>query len=286
MKLVFVSFDFPNNRCGPAVSFSRLLPVLKARGHEVHALVFADHRDVPSGILQDRGVVCRFFPWSATTRKKVKWILRWLITIKPDAFIPNSTVAGFYAARWARAAGIPTIGCYRANDEFHTRVVRDFVFGPAIWALSGLVCVSEKFANTMRSLGATPTQINVLPSGVPNPSTCCDQDDEIRIAYSGRLQQEQKRISETVDALISSIKVGLCSKVALFGDGPERGAIQSRIDSVGLGERIILGGQYLPVKFNKSYANTMSLLCFRIMKGFQVPLWTVWQVDLCRSPLK
>src|SRR6266567_6981365 len=144
MKLVFVSFDFPNNGCGPAVSFSRLLPVLKARGHEVHALVFADYRDVPSGNSLRARCCLPIFPLVRHNEKEVKWILRWLVAIEPDAFIPNSTVAGFYAARWARAAGIPTIGCYRSNDEFHTRVVRDFVFGPAIWALSGLVCVSEK----------------------------------------------------------------------------------------------------------------------------------------------
>jgi len=86
------------------------------------------------------------------------------------------------------------------------------------------------------------TQLCVIPSGVPIPTECSDQDGALRIAYVGRLEQKQKRILDVVIGMCSVLKKVDRTTATIFGSGSEQQAIKQIISSNGLDHRIFLRG--------------------------------------------
>ncbi len=193
--------------------------------------------------LVQRGVKCCSHKFNGnTTEKKIHFILKKVANVDPDIFVPNLSVAGWFASRWVREAGIPTIAAQRSDDAFHWAMVDEFVTGDPEWAVSGLICVSESLFQKVRSRKPKHTKLCVIPSGVPVHGHISEQQGPLRLVYVGRLVQESKRILELIDGL--SLVIGEHSEISayLIGDGPERQAVQQRIDHYNLNDRVqILG---------------------------------------------
>ncbi len=244
MKLLFVFYDRPDYFVGPIVNARRLLPELCSRGHEVHCLIFRlGAEGAPSAdYLESLGVHCYVHPFDCSTEDKIVWILQQISYISPDVFVPNLSVAGWFAARWAREAGIPTIACHRSDEDFYWAMVDDFVLGDKLWAVSGLVCVSEHLKNAVSIQCPEYTKLCVIPSGVPIPAETSRHDGPLKIAYVGRMVQEQKRVHDLIDALALVMDSQPDITATLYGDGPERANVEKRIGSLGLSHRIHIAG--------------------------------------------
>ncbi|MGB5831971.1 MAG: glycosyltransferase, partial [Thiohalocapsa sp.] len=144
MKIAVLAYDWPGYRGGPIVNARRLLPELHRRGHTVHALLLYQGAGAPSAeVLRSEGVVVDTAPFGRWTEDRIDWLLACLARIQPDVFVPNLSVAGWFAARWARETGIPTVAAYRSDDAFYAAMVETFVLGEPRWAVSGLVCVNQ-----------------------------------------------------------------------------------------------------------------------------------------------
>ncbi len=249
MKLAFILFDRPQYRGGPIVNMGRLLPALKARGHEILALADAPRDATTIGRLQtSHGITVIKYPTSIKdTRFRVRWILKQLRKFEPDVFIPNSFIQGFYAARWAREAGIPTIGYFRSDDLFHRDMINEFVFGEKRWALSGLACVAENLMKRVEERMPSRTHLFFLPSGVPVHDELADQRAPgFRVCYVGRYVEEQKQFRKTAEALFRNLKTGICTQVGFFGQGPEESWLNEEIRKRGLQDLAINHGSIEP----------------------------------------
>jgi hypothetical protein len=44
------------------------------------------------------------------TCSNIRWYLQNIADSPPDVFVPNLVTPAYFAGRWARAAGIPTVG--------------------------------------------------------------------------------------------------------------------------------------------------------------------------------
>jgi colanic acid/amylovoran biosynthesis glycosyltransferase len=243
LRLLFICFDQPDYFGGPIVHARRLLPELQRRGHEVHCLLFFAGDEAPSaGHFEQHGIHCRLRAFGLATEEQVRWILEQVSAIRPDVFVPNMLVAGFYAARWVREAGIPTVAVHRSDDEFHWAVVDEFVVGEREWAVSGLVCVSDAFRRSVESRRPPHTRLCTIPSGVPIPAFQSAQTGPLKLVYAGRLAQEQKRVHEMVDALALLMECRDDVTATLIGSGNEWHALHRRIAQYDLGNRIFLGG--------------------------------------------
>lgn len=120
MRICFVAHDRSNYRAGPIVNLRRLLPAIKARGHEPMLLTLYHDFAENARLLEAQGVLCRYRSWKpCVTEKHVVWVLEQLAELQPDILVPNVSVQGYYAARWARQAGIVTVGTMRSDDAFH-----------------------------------------------------------------------------------------------------------------------------------------------------------------------
>jgi glycosyltransferase involved in cell wall biosynthesis len=224
----------------------RLLPALVANGHQVSALIIHQGGAAPSAIsLASRGVRVITRTWHETTQQRVSWILNSVKTLNPDVFVPNISVAGWLAAKWIRAAGIPTIATYRGDDAFHNAMVDEFVAGSPEWAVSGVVCVSERLKNLALARAPEATKVCVIPSGVPIQNLRAKKSQPVRVAYLGRLVDEAKQVTKTLTSLIEFVRSRPEIRVTLYGDGPRRQALQQQIAECRLQEQITLAG-YVP----------------------------------------
>ncbi len=251
------------------MNIGRFLPELVKNGHSVSALVVHHGGASPNAEhLKRCGVQVFTQSWHSTTATKVQWILRSLQKIETDFFIPNISVAGWYAARWVRASGIPTIATYRGDNAFHTALVDKFVCGDPQWAVSGLVCVSESLSRRVLERRPASTDVCVIPSGVPlNPMKATFQSP-IRIAYVGRIQDEQKQVTKTLEALVECVKQGIqVANVTFFGEGPQSCELKKRVAELGKRDIFNFAGYVAPERIQEKLAGYQALVLLSDYEG-------------------
>lgn len=235
MNFVFVFHDRPNYFGGPIVNARRLLPELFRRGHKVHCLILYGGGATPSmEYLQRQGIKCFSRPMVGSTEGHIRWLLQHLNTLQPDIFIANAFVSAWFAGRWAREAGIPSVAVMRSDEPFCWAMVDEFVTGSKEWAVSGLVCVAEGLRRRVAEKEPLYTSLHTIPSGVPVTAQTSKQDGALRLAYVGRLVQEQKQILALVDALAQVIQVYPGIRASLIGEGEQCSAVIQRVDALGL----------------------------------------------------
>lgn len=243
MRILFIYHDRPNYYAGPIVNARRLLPGLQKSGFEVHCLIFVIEGYSPSAsYLESRGVHCHLQTFGHYTETQITFILQKISEIKPDVFVPNLSVAGWFAARWVRESGIPTIACHRSDDPFHWAMVEQFVVGKPEWAVTGLVCVSEGLCDKVAEREPQHTKLRVIPSGVPLYEKQSSHTGPLKLVYVGRLVNTQKRIYDLVDAFSLVMCTNDDVTATLIGDGSERQNLQEHIDRHALNGRIRLIG--------------------------------------------
>jgi glycosyltransferase involved in cell wall biosynthesis len=161
----------------------------------------------------------------------------------PDVFVPNLVVAGYYAARWVSRAGIPTVGILHSDDPFYDALRERFAAGSKRLRLSALVCVSRELEEQSRSLVPASVEVRRIPYGVPVPRTPRRRDTSgLRLAYVGRLAEEQKRITEQTRALCRVVREIPGTEAVLYGDGPDRRRMEAVLADEGKGLPVRWGG--------------------------------------------
>ena len=244
MKIAFMLYDSPNNFCGPTINARRLLPELQKRGHDVHAMIlFHGEYASTKDYFQSLGIRCHIISRPQIIESQITWILKQLQQINPDIFFANNVLSAWYASKWIQKAGIPAIAAHRSDDPYYWGMVRQFVVGLPDWSVAGLICVSEEIKQKIENFQPKSTQLCVIPSGVPVPKIVPTKTDYyLKIAYVGRLVERQKRIRDTLEALIKVAKTFPKIKITLFGEGKERPYLEKQVKQADLNQVIHFAG--------------------------------------------
>jgi len=113
-----------------------------------------------------------------------------------------------------------------------------------------VVCVAESIARIHRDAGVSEAKLQVIPNGLPESCEAHAKDGggaaqpdgaPWLAAYVGRLSSE-KGPDLFLDTLIPVCQRQPRVHAVMLGEGPEREALQQRIDAAGLGGRITLPG--------------------------------------------
>lgn len=247
MKITFCASDFPNRVGGPYAWLPRLLPLLRERGIESKVLFF-----IPGNKKKCRAVQLvkeQGFQYSVKkspryTDQRIRWILEQLQEDPPDVFIPNLIVPAFYASRWVKKAGIPTVGVMHSDDPFYYGVLDQFVFGKSDYKLSAFVAVSRFIEENIHNKGKTQSLIRCIPYGAPIPSiTTKKASEKLRIIYVGRLVEEQKQISLLTKAFCRAVREVPNTEAIIYGSGSSSDAVEKIIAEQGQGISVKLGGR-------------------------------------------
>lgn len=293
-RIVICAYDNPENISGPNVWLKRLLPRLKAVGLKPEVWFFTlDLANSPTAdYLTKKGIETFRFPLRSKTREKVLWLLRQAESRPPAVFVPNHVVPAYFAARWIRQAGIPTVGVIHSDDNFYHAVVREFAGQSETWRVTTLVCVSSFLEKVIAPQVHCSVRIYKIPYGVPVPSLVAERpsEDLLKLAFAGRLQEEQKRVSEVALAFCRATREIPGVFARIIGDGPSMQSLRKLIRKQGCENRVLLSGRLesdriqsellqehvfvllsdyegLPIALMESMACGLVPLCLRIESG-------------------
>jgi len=245
LKVTFCAYDSPGHIGGPVVWIGRLLPALRRRGIEARCL-FLTWGDIGPTVmaLRKQGFDCPAVPSQPYIEERVKWILERLRENPPDVFVPHNVVPGFFAARWARAANIPTVGVFHSDDNHHRGLKHQFVCGDSDFHLSALVCVSRKLEEDILVEQPQHTIVRRIPCGAPVlPMRVQGPVCGLRLVYVGRLVEEPKRISEVARAFCRVIREVPGIEAVLYGDGDATSSVEKIFATEGKGLPVRLAGK-------------------------------------------
>jgi len=180
------------------------------------------------------------------TEQRVRWILEQLAEDPPDVFVSNAVIpAAYYAGRWLREAGIPTVGICHGGGMYHLYpgLLDQFVFGEAAYQVSAFVCVSKYLEQDVLKRSPEEILVRSIPCGVPVPKDVAQKPNgRLRLAYVGQLVEERKRISELTHALCRAAREVPGTEALIYGDGPDRRVVEQILREEGEGLPVQLVG--------------------------------------------
>jgi glycosyltransferase involved in cell wall biosynthesis len=239
MKVAFATYDAPRDVGGVSTWMQRTLPLLQAAGVEleVHVMAFGDKPGTNCAFFEQRGITVRLLPWQMHLPHAVRSFLKLLEESQPDVYVPNCLVPAYVAAGYARRSGIPTVGILHSDDPYYWGVVDEFIKGRPEFRVSTVVAVSSFLASeitsTAKALGVTVCRIGY---GVPIPANPVAPPTSVfRLVYTGRLVEEQKRISDVTTALCAAANSIPNLEAWIVGEGSARSTVEDIIRQEGNG---------------------------------------------------
>lgn len=244
IRLLFVMYDRPNYPGGPIINYTRLLPKLKEKGYDVHALVLFNDDYPNAQYIEQMGVTIHCTPFLESTKKEILWILEKVKHIKPKVFIPDVSTPGCLATKWIRKWGIPCINSHRSNDDLNWGKAFFFSDKKYNYTTDAIFCVSNVLKEELLLQINNPNLITkVIPSGVMIPFFQSAQSPfSLKIVYAGRLVQKQKRIIETINVFLSIAQKIDNTFFTIIGDGPDFDNCFKIVDSSIYKERFLFTG--------------------------------------------
>src|SRR5262249_27523166 len=139
--------DYANVSGGHNTWLCRFLPLLRQRGIDARVLCFESTPGLPTArSLHQAGFACATASEQELqdTKQRVRWILDRLTEHPLDIYVINAvSPAAYYAGRWLREAGIPTVGICHGMMSFYQGLLDEFVLARTAYQVSALVCVSN-----------------------------------------------------------------------------------------------------------------------------------------------
>jgi len=252
MKVTFCTRDYANLSGGHNTWLCRFLPSLRQRGIEPRVLCFplSPEEEFSTTVrsLEQARISCTTVSEEEMkyTEQRVRWILERLAEDPPDVFVCNAVIpAAYYAGRWLREAGIPTVGiCHvGVNYYLYPGLLDQFVFGEAAYQVSAFVCVSKYLEQAVLERHPKGILVRRIPCGVAiSDSAAKKPNGRLRLAYVGRLLEEGKRISEVTHALCRAVGEVPGTEALIYGDGPARPMVEQILREEGNGLPVHLVG--------------------------------------------
>jgi glycosyltransferase involved in cell wall biosynthesis len=251
MKVTFLTRDYANVSGGHNTWLCRFLPDLRKRGIALRVLCFhlTPEEELPTArSLRQAGFSCASVSEEELkyTKQRVRWIFDRLAEDPPDVFVVNAVYpAAYYAGRWLREAGIPTVGVCHGGGmmNFYPGLLDEFVVGSAAYQVSAFVCISKFLEQDVLERCPKGILVRCIPYGVPIPESVAKKPNgRLRLAYVGRLAEEQKRISEVAHGLCRAVREVPGTEALIYGDGPARAAVEQILREQGNGLPVQLMG--------------------------------------------
>ncbi|MDR7555336.1 MAG: glycosyltransferase family 4 protein [Armatimonadota bacterium] len=256
MQLAIVTGIYPPDIGGPASHAADLRSALRNRGHtvEVVTLADADRAARSDGVIR----LPRRWPWP----RRIVAAARAVVRVRPDVIYgvgmhETAALAAILARcplvlrvpgdhAWERAwrLGLTSL----SFEEFQrarggtprVRLMR-WMRTWAVRRATAVIVPSEYLAATVRRW-APGIQAQVVRIGVAGNQWRCQQREtrrgQLRAVWVGRMVGWKK-----LDVLLEAVALTSGVELKLIGDGPERGAVATHIERLGVGGRVHLIGE-------------------------------------------
>ena len=245
MKVCFVTHDSPQDMGGLNSWLQKLLPLLQMAGIEieVHVTAVYGRPGVNCAFFREHGIAIRWMPSLKHLPYAVRSLYQFLKDSKPDIYVPTVIVPAYFAAGYARRAGIPTVGTLLSDNLYQRTLVDEFINGDPDYRVSAVVpCSTFLEAQVSSSAAARGVMVRKIACGVPIPPRTAEPPGSVfRLVYTGRLTEEAKRISDVTNALCNVTRDAPNLEAWMTGDGDARPAVENIIREKGGGRVRLLG---------------------------------------------
>jgi len=275
LKILICAHDRPNSVNGPNVWLQRLLPELRNEGIDAGLLFFpvGDPGQCPTlQALKSKGFQCEIYSGLKYTEHKMKWILEQVNKQTPDIFMPNLNIPAYYASKYIKKTGIPTVGMLHSDDSFYRSIVDEFIVKPTESFLSAIICVSGFLEDFCRDRCESKTIIRKIPYGVPVPERKAGFDNNrFKLMYAGRFIERQKRISDVTKSLCELTSKVPGTEAVLYGSGPSEPEIK-QILAENKEANVKLGGLVNSEELQKRFLENQVFVLLSDYEGLPIAL--------------
>lgn len=249
LKVALVTRRYPPLIGGAEKVLSYLAPALAAEGAEVTVVTSAiPGRDLPEA---DGPVPVVRLP-TASTRFVGTWLhmrnlAKWLGRNRVDvAYVSMLKHDAYVAVGMGRRLRIPVVlrpeGAGATGDLAWQGWGRGGrAIGRRCREADAVVAISAAVRAELLAAGYDPDRIHDLPNGVPVPAEPWQPRLEGHAVYVGRLAPE-KGLSTLIDAWPIVLAGRPSARLTLIGEGPERPALEARINDLRLCESVSMRG--------------------------------------------
>jgi glycosyltransferase involved in cell wall biosynthesis len=279
LRIAFCAYDRPNHVAGGPNNWARrLLPDLRARGMDVRPLIMYSGERTACPLIEwlsDAGfpVACISREQLKTTEDQVRWLLDQAEVIQPDVFVANLVAPAFYAARWIREAGIPTVGVFHSSRDFCDAMTSRFVAGHKRDAFTAAVCVSDAIRSIVGRTNPNGVEIVRIPCGAPFSETQKTFDTRtLRVLYVGRIAHEAKRAVDVGKAFCLAASEIADATFTMVGAGPDENELTEIISSSGMARAVRFIGAVNPDELPEIYQSHDVIVLLSDYEGLPVAM--------------
>jgi len=202
-------------------------------------------------------------------RRYVRKTIDFLNRHRPQIFLPNCRNTLYFSAKIAGLQGLPWVFTFHSDDPLFWSVAQ----ATQVQSANGcFVAVSGHIAKLLRDKQLAP-QPDVIPYGVPlSDTTTAFADRLFKVAYSGRITEEQKRISLVLQAMALACRADSRIECWLIGDGPEATASQAWVQQESLADRIHFVGRLDVEEVRKRVCDYQVIMLMSDYEGLGISL--------------
>ena len=275
-KITFCAYDKPDSIGGPVTWLMHLLPYLKQTGFEVSCIILFHNGN--TGPLYEHlvknDITVQKSSFLSTTEDNIKWILDCLQKNTPHIFVPNLVVPAYYVCKWAKKAGVTTIGISHSDDPFYHAIQKEFMDGHKSFRLDGMICVSRELEKQLQKSNYAPrVKIKRIPCGVIIPDSKAKRDDtSLRVIYVGRLAEQQKRISEVTRSFCEMTQKISGVEAIIYGDGPDKINVEYILNQQQKTTAVSLGGNIPPKQMTDKLLKAHVIVLLSDFEGLPISI--------------
>jgi colanic acid/amylovoran biosynthesis glycosyltransferase len=219
--------------------------------------------------LRKAGIPVDIEPRSPYIDGDVRGTLAFLNRYQPVIFMPQCLEAMYYAAGMTGNLGLPWVMTIHSDDPVYwaiAEIVPPESNGGLMVGVSDHIC-----QRTVRE--GLVSQPQTIPYGVPIPKNVAYfSDNPFRVAFSGRIVEEQKRISLVLEAMAQACRRDSRIECWLIGDGSALSSSKQWVLDRDLGDRIHFLGRLEPVAVQSKLVQCQAILLMSDYEGLPVAL--------------
>lgn len=241
LRVAIAAYDDDKAVSGPVSWVTRIPALLRDRGCDVCVLLLhwgCGENGRAFRALQRQGVTCATQRFS-TTEQNTNWLVEQNRKYRPHVFIANHVFPALLIGGLLRRSGIPSVGILRSDEPFYHAAIDRFVNGRPQDRLSAFVGVSQLLTDLAGQ--HSDLLLRTIPTGTPEAVSSAVWQSSMRLIYTGRLEQQQKRILDTVEAIITTVRQVPNTNAVIVGGGTQEANVRQMVAESGLPIRVTGG---------------------------------------------
>lgn len=274
MRIVFLDTTLSGPIIGGAQIFlPKLAEGLKKNGHEIYIVANGEPNSKVRSEIEACGAILHIHQRKIglLPEESARFLADWVNSISPDIYVISvSPDLGWLALPWLNR-NITTFSIGHTDSQTfykpakHYRPLLSMVIG-----VSDTVC--EQY---IASGGFSPADVKWIPYGVEVNLTepVTDKSDPVlRMIYVGRLDEEQKRVSDLATVMLLLSVKGIPFQLKVVGDGQEMAVFSDRLRNEIEKGSVKLTGWLAPNEVLKHFRESEVFLLTSAYEGFCIAL--------------